>query len=667
MKRARLLRLGVQLATAGGRPAWIRLGLTAAGFMIGSALLLAAASIVPGVHAMDVRRDTTEGIGAVRGGPGALRVWLLPQSVGGIDIPTHVVRPIRRAPVPPGLPRVPAPGEMFVSARLAALWPSIGPSLEERLHGHLAGTIGPDGVIGPDEVSIWMGKPAGVPLRRSGSYRQEGFGPVANHAEPMPLGALLIVVVVTSALLLPIWLFVATVTRLSAATRETRLAAVRLAGATETQVRFLAASEAGVAAAIGAWLGVPLFLAIRPILASGPIGGLHMYPTDLAPPPALMAIVLIALPGLAIVMALSSMRRITLSPLGVTRHAARSHAGWRWILVLGAGLAGLAWSASRHGELQGIGTTQSIVLVCTSVACIGFGLIGTAMWTAWAIAHRLAGSIRSVPAMLGFRRLEAEPSSVQRVVGGVALLIALVAIVQSGLISVERSEGPAYLPMEASVLSGDEIGVLDATRGDTPVRLNDIPGVTSVRWTRKIQFGRSGSPIGIVDWDGNPATLEAIRDRLAWTGASVQTLPQIQTQAALANDDYSSFRRGAMAITLFLLSVSAVTLLVAMVDWLMERRRSLAVLSAVGVANATVRSSILVQVALPLTTSLTFGVAGAIVVTALMLTALNQPVVFVPRQLAILVGAVALVVLGVTAASTPWLRITRNPALLREA
>jgi ABC-type antimicrobial peptide transport system permease subunit len=103
------------------------------------------------------------------------------------------------------------------------------------------------------------------------------------------------------------------------------------------------------------------------------------------------------------------------------------------------------------------------------------------------------------------------------------------------------------------------------------------------------------------------------------------------------------------------------------VDWLMERRRSLAVLSAVGVSTSTVRRSILVQVALPLATSATFGVGGAVVVTALLYSAVEQPVVLATRQIVTLVCAVVLVVLAVTACSAPWLRISRRSELLREA
>jgi predicted lysophospholipase L1 biosynthesis ABC-type transport system permease subunit len=667
MKRLRLLGLGARLATAGGRPAWTRLGLMATGFLIGSALLLSAASIVPALHARDVRTDSIYGTEVGPHAHAALRVWGRPQSFGDLDVDTWVVQPVGDAPIPPGLPSVPSPGDIFVSERLAAMWPTIGATVEARLDGHLAGTIGRDGLVGPDDLTIWMGKPAGVHLPVASAYIQTSFGGVGRAGEPLDLGSLVLIMVVASALLLPIWLFVATVTRLSAATREARLAAVRLAGATESQVRVLAAAEAGVAAAIGSLLGIPLFLATRPLLASGPIGGIHLFASDLMPPLWLAAAFLVALPTLAIVMSLGTMRRLVVSPLGVTRHVRRSHAGWRWALVLAAGVVVLAWSASRHADLKRLGDVATFVVVGSSLAALGFGLVGTATWSAWAAARRLAGSVRSVPAMLGLRRLEAEPTSVSRVVGGVALMIVLVGVVQSGLLGLVRSEGPPSLPVEARVLSGNEVGIFDGAEGTASLDVQDVSGVASVRWTRKLAGGRSGTPIGIVETDGDPATLEAIRDRVVWSGAEVHTLPDLVQQASAANDDYTSLQRAAAAITVFLLLVCAVTLLVAMVDWTMERRRSLAALSAVGVSTSTVRRSILVQVALPLATSLVFGVVGAIVVTALLYAAVEQPVVIATRALGDLSAVVIVVVLGVTAASVPWLRIARRPELLREA
>jgi hypothetical protein len=668
VKRLRLVGLGARLATAGGPSAWARLGLMAVGFAVGSALLLSAASIVPGMHAHDLRRDADYGIEKGPRANDVLRIWGMPQSIGDADIHTEVVEAVGDAPVPPGLPQIPAPGEIYASEPLAGMWASgVGATIEERLHGHLVGTIGRDGVLGPDELSMWVGKPAGVRLRPSDAYVLRSFGLPGSVTKPLDLGALLVIMVITSAILLPIWLFVATVTRLSAATREVRLAAVRLAGGTQGQVRLLAGTEAGVGASIGSLLGIPLFLAIRTRLAAGAIGGIQLFRSDLTPPLPIAIGLVIGLPALATLMSLATLRRLVISPVGVTRHTRRRHAGWGWVVVLAIGAGVLGWSASKHADLTRLGTVQVMLLIGPSLACLCFGLVGTATWSAWVLARRLAGSVRSVPAMLGMRRLEAEPTSVSRVVGGVALMIAMVGVVQSGLISIERSEGSPYLPMQAEMLKAGDVGVGEGNVGTSSADLGDIPGVRSVLWTRKVPFGRTGRPIGVISTDGSPSTLEAIRDRLAWSGADIHTLDQLRATADLSNDDYSSLRRGAMAITLFLLLVSAVTLLVAMVDWVMERRRSLAVLSAVGVTGATVRRSIFIQVALPLASSIAFGVVGAVVITTLLYTAMEQGIVIPTRQLVVLVVAVVGIVFGVTALSVPWLRIARRPELLREA
>jgi predicted lysophospholipase L1 biosynthesis ABC-type transport system permease subunit len=339
-----------------------------------------------------------------------------------------------------------------------------------------------------------------------------------------------------------------------------------------------------------------LYLALRPVLANGAIAGPQMYPSDITPPFALSVAILLTLPALAIAMSVATMRRLLVSPLGVSRHVRSSHAGWRWVVVLAVGLGVLAWSASQHTTLRRFGDAWVTILVGGSLVCLTFGLVGTATWCAWAIARRLAGSVHSVAAMLGLRRLESEPTAVSRVIGGVALMIAFVGVVQSGLLSVERSEGAPALPLEGLMLQGTEVGAFYGDRDTSLANLNDIPGVTSVRWTHKIPFGRTGRLNGVIGTDGSAETLEAIRDRLAWSGAAIHSLPQLEAKAMTANDDYSSVRQGGLALTLFLLLWSAATLLVAMVDWLMERRRSLAVLSAVGVTTSTIRRSILVQV-----------------------------------------------------------------------
>jgi hypothetical protein len=68
---------------------------------------------------------------------------------------------------------------------------------------------------------------------------------------------------VALALLTPVLIFIATATRLSAARREQRFAAMRLVGARPRQISVIAAVESTVAAAGGVAAGFGLFFVLR--------------------------------------------------------------------------------------------------------------------------------------------------------------------------------------------------------------------------------------------------------------------------------------------------------------------------------------------------------------------------------------------------------------------
>ncbi len=73
----------------------------------------------------------------------------------------------------------------------------------------------------------------------------------------------LILSVMALGMLTPVLIFIATATRLSAARREQRFAAMRLAGATRKQVSLLAATESTAAAVLGVAAGFGIFFLLR--------------------------------------------------------------------------------------------------------------------------------------------------------------------------------------------------------------------------------------------------------------------------------------------------------------------------------------------------------------------------------------------------------------------
>ena len=157
------------------------------------------------------------------------------------------------------------------------------------------------------------------------------------------------------AILLPVLIFIATATRLSAARREERFAAMRLAGATRRQVSLIAATESTVAAVLGTAIGFGIFFLLRVPVAGIPFIGAPFFPAELTL--SLLDILAVAVgvrarlrrpPGPHRL----ALRRVNISPLGITRRTTpKPPRAWRVVPLL-AGLAELGfWTvhkATRH-------------------------------------------------------------------------------------------------------------------------------------------------------------------------------------------------------------------------------------------------------------------------------------------------------------------------------
>src|SRR6185436_4113571 len=145
-----MIRLGLRLALLGG--AWSIVPTVFAGVAVGfgTAILLFALSFQP---ALDVRYDR----GAWRETPGPTTGEDQPSDSTLVSLTHDFIdgRPIERvdvafgsvgAPVPPGLERLPLPGEAFVSPALRALIAARpADELADRF-GTVVGEIGPEGL-----------------------------------------------------------------------------------------------------------------------------------------------------------------------------------------------------------------------------------------------------------------------------------------------------------------------------------------------------------------------------------------------------------------------------------------------------------------------------------------------------------------------------------------
>ena len=186
------------------------------------------------------------------------------------------------APLPPGLSRLPGPGQYYASPALAALLRTVPrDELGDRYPGRLVGTIGDQALTGPDELVIFIGhKPAQLAAMGAQVVTHIATAPPKQVWTPYFRDAFVVGVL---AVLFPMLILVGTATRLAAARREERYAAMRLVGATPRQISVVASIDAMVSALLGVLLGIGIFALVQPALANASLIGTRYFAFDVTP------------------------------------------------------------------------------------------------------------------------------------------------------------------------------------------------------------------------------------------------------------------------------------------------------------------------------------------------------------------------------------------------
>jgi hypothetical protein len=446
--------LGLRLVVSGGREAITRLVVVAVAVGLGVGLLLTAVAAANAVTTWNSRHAWFfTGSAWVAPGPakGVAPLWWHPGGdiFGGQQINRFDVAATgASSPVPPGILRDPGPGQYYASPALAALLRATPANqLAGRYPGHLAGVIGGAALPSPDSLVIIVGRtpaqlahtPDSVQVR-SISTTVLGWPLPRTKANPQGLTYLppnpgggrsatdLIMSVVALAILAPILIFIATATRLSAARREERFAAMRLIGATRKQVSLLAATESTVARILGVAAGFGIFFLLRIPVAGIPFIGQPFFPAELALSPLDVLVVAVGVPVFAAAAARVALRRVHISPLGVARRATpKPPRAWRMVPLL-AGLAELAyWTIHGHPASDG-GQVQAFV---SSFALIIVGLFIAGPWLTMAAARGMARWTSRPGTLIAAARLADDPRAAFRAVSGLvlALFITTVAVV----------------------------------------------------------------------------------------------------------------------------------------------------------------------------------------------------------------------------------------------
>ncbi len=457
-----MIRLGVRLAMS-GRGAVARLTVIAVGVGVGVALLVGALAVEPAIRARKGREAPRIESGSHDRQPlpdtSALFQAVGHSSYRGQEIVTIGVAGVGHAPpAPSGFPRLPQPGEVFASPALETLLrrPE-GELLRGRFPGPVTALLGEEALVHPRELVAVVGWETDALL-------STGQASVINELawkppKGPPLSALerLAVAIGSVGLLLPIVAFIAVMTRLGAAERERRLAAIRLAGATPSQVRILAAVEAGLAAGVGSAVGLGLFFLLRPLAAVGVLAGVRWFPQDLSPSPASAALVVLVVPLVAAAGAALSLRRVVISPLGVARQGRGGSPGARRMLVLLAGLGGLAVLIVAA---DGISPARQTQLAVASFAVIIVGIVVLGPWVTAHTSSLVSGRARRASTLLAARRIHADPAGGFRASSGLVLAVFVAAVFHTFAPALMEGAPPGHIMGGRSdaVVSSDEIG-----------------------------------------------------------------------------------------------------------------------------------------------------------------------------------------------------------------
>lgn len=434
------LALGLRLAVGGGRSSLARFVLSTVGVAIGVAVLLVGASVGNMAHQHEVR-SAADSVGPSRPVDGVDPLYWAtqPTEYRGERIEVvYVYADGDNYPLPTGVERLPGPGEVLASPALAELLASPdGELLRPRLP-EVIGTLGKAVVPEPDDLRAYVGADPSFAEASNAQHVYQFDGTFT--ASPMPVELLLVLLVGMVVLLLPVFIFVSSSSRIAGAERDRRLSALRLVGAGSRQVRRIAAAEAVVSALAGLVAGAGLFLLARTFAEDFELFDLRVYQSDIVPNPVLTVLIVLAVPALAVLTAQFALRRTIIEPLGVVRHTrpVRRKAWWRFALVA----AGVALLVTGGGARQGSDGWAMALAAGTALLLVGVPVL--LPWLLERVVRRIEGGPSSW--QLAIRRLQLDSGTPARVVGGIAVVLAGAIALQTIVMTVEGDLG---LPAEA--------------------------------------------------------------------------------------------------------------------------------------------------------------------------------------------------------------------------
>jgi FtsX-like permease family len=442
-----MIRLGLRLTFGSGRESARRVAVMAAAVALGVGLLLVVLAGMNGLRAQADRgawlntsqKTAPQSFNGSTAGP----LWWLHtiDQFGAEPIDQVDVAPAgSNAPVPPGIPRLPGPGEFYVSPALTRLLRSLpADQLRDRYPGHQIGTIGAAALPSPNSLIIVIGHDASQLSHVQGAVEvrgiQRSLADCYACQSSVGSGPVLewILAGCAVALLLPVLILIGTASRLSAARREERFAAMRLVGATPRQISVIAAEEAVIASLVGVAVGFAFFFIFRPLLYRVPFTGTPLSQGDLSLHGIEATFVAIVVPIAAAASAVLTLRRVRVSPLGVTRRARSAPPRLIRLVPLLAGIGLLAYFDAAGKPPTNSGQLLEL-LVAFVLLTVGLVLAGS--WFTTAGSRLMANRGNRPAALIAGRRLLDNPKAAFRFVSGLVIALFVTSALVGALSSV---------------------------------------------------------------------------------------------------------------------------------------------------------------------------------------------------------------------------------------
>ncbi|NGY58477.1 ABC transporter permease [Lentzea sp. NEAU-D13] len=444
--------------------------LVALGVMIAVSLVL---WLVAAPNGLQARADRTAWREIMGGGQnGTISVAANRDSFDGKLIERFDVARLKpdTVPVAKGITKYPEAGEVLLSPALADLVRGTpAEKLGNRFPGTQIGLLGPEALKFPGELVAIVGQekvangyPAPGLQGGAGSYRDDYHGMLYLLTR---VGLVVLVV--------PCLVLVASAARLTAAKRERRLAALRLAGASPRQVVVMTAVETAVGAVVGSVLGVLLAQPFSHITAMIPWEGGTWYPGDFVPSPAVVVAVAVLAPVLVIAAAIMGLRRVVNRPLAAEEK--RKVRSWRLLMIAGAMgvfFLGITYAQATSGDSQ-----FTVVLLGLGAVAFALVLAGPVM-TAW-VGRFFVGRWRKPSTLLAGRRLAGDPVAAFRGSAGVVIAVFTGSMALTMLPGLE-----SQVPYRDGTWKTDAIVAEDVAHDVTPLRLQtSAPIVTMLNGT----------------------------------------------------------------------------------------------------------------------------------------------------------------------------------------